>query len=85
MLEALNDNVIVRPDKEKEKTQGGIILAETARRRGNEGVVVGVGPKCLSVKAKDRIIFGSYAGSEVVQGADDLLVMREQDILALVK
>lgn len=84
----LHDRVIIRPAKAAEKTAGGIIIPDTAREKPLTGVVVAAGPgkkdEPVTVKAGDTVIYGRYAGTEFRYDNEDLLIMRESDILAIV-
>jgi len=89
----LHDKVIVRRDEAESETESGIVLPETAKDRPKTGVVEAVGDgklntetgerTPLTVKAGDRVIFTSYAGSEVKIDGDEVLIMNEDDILAI--
>ena len=87
----LGDRVLVRRVEEEEKTKGGIIIPDTAKEKPQEGKVIAVGPggrdengklTPLDVKAGDRILFGKWSGTEGKIDGDDLLIMKESDILA---
>ena len=89
----LGDRVLVKRVEEETKTKGGIIIPDTAKEKPQEGEVVAVGPGArdedgkripLDVKAGDRILFGKWSGSEVKIDGDDLLIMKESDILGIV-
>ena len=89
----LHDRVLVRRVKEEEKTKGGIIIPDTAKEKPQEGEVVAVGPGArdedgkitpLDVKAGDRILFGKWSGTEVKIDGEELLIMKESDILGVV-
>ncbi|MFZ3482905.1 co-chaperone GroES [Sphingomonas sp. 3-13AW] len=89
----LHDRVLVRRVEAEEKTAGGIIIPETAKEKPQEGEVVaaGNGTKAedgkvtpLDVKAGDRILFGKWSGTEVKVNGEDLLIMKESDILGIV-
>ena len=89
----LHDRVLVRRVEAEEKTAGGIIIPDTAKEKPQEGevVAVGAGTKAedgkvtpLDVKAGDRILFGKWSGTEVKIGGEDLLIMKESDILGIV-
>ncbi|MBB4631202.1 MULTISPECIES: co-chaperone GroES [Sphingosinicella] len=89
----LHDRVLVRRIEADEKTAGGIIIPDTAKEKPQEGevVAVGAGSKAedgkvtpLDVKAGDRILFGKWSGTEVKIGGEDLLIMKESDILGIV-
>ncbi|MFS2108646.1 co-chaperone GroES [Sphingomonas sp. Sphisp140] len=90
----LHDRVVVRRIEAEEKTSGGIIIPDTAKEKPQEGEVVAVGPGvrddrgnlvALSVKAGDRILFGKWSGTEVKIVGEDLLIMKESDILGVVE
>ena len=89
----LHDRVLVRRVEADEKTAGGIIIPDTAKEKPQEGEVVaaGAGTKDetgkvtpLDVKAGDKILFGKWSGTEVKLGGEDLLIMKESDILGIV-
>ena len=89
----LGDRVLVKRVEEEEKTKGGIIIPDTAKEKPQEGEVVSVGPGArddsgkiqpLDVKAGDRILFGKWSGTEVKLDGQDLLIMKESDILGVV-
>jgi len=89
----LHDRVLVRRVEAEEKTAGGIIIPDTAKEKPQEGEVVaaGSGTKSedgkitpLDVKAGDRILFGKWSGTEVKVNGEDLLIMKESDILGIV-
>ena len=88
----LHDRVLVKRIEEEEKTAGGIIIPDTAKEKPQEGevIAVGAGTKddngkviALDVKAGDRILFGKWSGSEVTLNGDELLIMKESDILGI--
>ena len=90
----LHDRVLVRRVEAEEKTAGGIIIPDTAKEKPQEGEVVAVGPGArdetgklveLSVKAGDRVLFGKWSGSEVKIDGEELLIMKESDILGIVE
>ena len=89
----LHDRVLVRRIEAEEKTRGGIIIPDTAKEKPQEGEVVSVGAgtinekgeiRPLDVKAGDRILFGKWSGTEVKLNGEDLLIMKESDILGIV-
>jgi chaperonin GroES len=89
----LHDRVLVRRIEAEEKTAGGIIIPDTAKEKPMEGEVIAVGPGArnekgelfpLDVKAGDRILFGKWSGSEVRMDGQDLLIMKESDIMGIV-
>ena len=91
-IRPLHDRLIVKRLDEEEKTKGGIIIPDTAKEKPLEGRVVAVGPGKwekgerlpLSVKSGDRILFGKYSGNEIKIDGVEHLILREDEILALV-
>jgi chaperonin GroES len=90
----LHDRVVVRRVTAEEKTAGGIIIPDTAKEKPMEGEVVAVGPGArnekgelvaLDVKAGDRVLFGKWSGTEVKIDGEDLLIMKESDIMGIVE
>jgi chaperonin GroES len=90
----LHDRVVVRRIKSDEKTAGGIIIPDTAKEKPQEGEVVAVGPGArnergelvaLELKAGDRVLFSKWAGTEVKIDDEDLLIMKEIDVLGIVE
>ncbi len=90
----LHDRVVVRRIEAEEKTSGGIIIPDTAKEKPQEGEVVAVGPgtrsedgtvTALDVQAGDRILFGKWSGTEVRIEGEDLLIMKESDILGVIE
>ena len=93
-IRPLQDRVIVKRIEEEAKTKGGIIIPDTAKEKPMEGLVISVGKgktaddgKLIKpdVKAGDRILFGKYSGNEVKIDGDELLIMREDDILGILE
>ncbi len=89
----LHDRVVVKRIEAEQKTAGGIIIPDTAKEKPQEGEVVAVGPGArdeagklvpLDVKAGDRVLFGKWSGTEVKIDGQDLLIMKESDILGVV-
>ncbi|GAA4011267.1 co-chaperone GroES [Sphingomonas swuensis] len=89
----LHDRVLVRRTEAEAKTAGGIIIPDTAKEKPQEGEVVAVGTGArsdtgtitpLEVKAGDKILFGKWSGTEVKVGGEDLIIMKESDILGIV-
>jgi chaperonin GroES len=84
----LHDRVIVKPAKAEEKSAGGIIIPDTAKEKPQRGTVIAAGPgkkdEPVTVKVGDTVLYGKYAGTEIQLDGDDLLIMRESDILAIV-
>ncbi len=90
----LHDRVVVKRVKEEEKTKGGIIIPDTAQEKPQEGEVIAVGPGArdedgeriaLDVKVGDRILFGKWSGTEVKIDGEDLLIMKESDIMGVIE
>jgi len=91
-LKPLGAKVLVKPDPEEEKTKGGIILPETARKKSQEGVVVAVGEGRildngqkvpLSLKVGDRVVFSKYGGTEVEIEGEEYIILDEDSIYAI--
>lgn len=84
----LHDRVVVKPNPAEEKTASGIIIPDTAKEKPMRGTVVAVGPgkpdEPTTVKVGDVVLYGKYAGTEINVDGEDLLIMRESDILAVV-
>ena len=89
----LQDRVLVRRIEQEEKTLGGIIIRDTAKEKPMEGEVVAVGPgargedgklHALDVKAGDRVLFGKWSGTEVKIEGEELLIMKESDIMGVI-
>ena len=93
-LRPLHDRVLVKRVDEDEKTKGGIIIPDTAKEKPMEGKVVSVGSGARGddgkiippdVKKGDRILFGKWSGTEVTIGSDELLIMKESDIMGIIE
>ena len=93
-LRPLGDRILVKRIKEEEKTKGGIIIPDTAKEKPQEGKVVAVGKGKVAedgkliapeVRAGDKILFGKYSGSEIKLEGDELIVLREDDILGIIE
>ncbi|SFL32800.1 co-chaperone GroES [Methylobacterium pseudosasicola] len=92
-LRPLHDRVLLRRVESDEKTKGGIIIPDTAKEKPQEGEVVAVGPGArdetgrvtpLDVKAGDRVLFGKWSGTEIKVDGEDLLILKESDILGVI-
>jgi chaperonin GroES len=90
----MHDRVVIRRIEGEDKTKGGILIPDTVKEKPQEGEVIAVGPGArdesgkliaLEVKAGDRVLFGKWSGSEVKIGDDDLLIMKESDILGVIE
>ena len=90
----LHDRVVVKRLETDEKTSGGIIIPDTAKEKPSEGEVLAVGPgevaddgklKPMNVKKGDKILFGKWSGTEVKLDGDDLLIMKESDIMGILE
>ena len=90
----LHDRVVVRRVEQEEKTAGGIIIPDTAKEKPMEGEVLAVGPGArsedgkihpLDVKTGDRILFGKWSGTEVKLDGEELIVMKESDIMGVIE
>ncbi len=93
-IRPLGDRIVVRRLEEETKTAGGIYIPDSATEKPSEGEVVAVGNGrtanngdliAMEVKVADKVIFGKYSGSEVKVGDETLLIMREEDVLAVVE
>ena len=91
-LKPLSDRVVVKPEEAEEKTASGIILPDTAKEKPQLGKVVAVGKGKMSdsgnlmkmdIKVNDKVLYGKYSGTEISFEGDELLIMRESDILAI--
>ena len=92
-LRPLGDRILVKRVKEEERTKGGIIIPDTAKEKPQEGKIIAVGKGKygedgklipIEVKAGDKILFGKYSGSEFKLEGEDLLILREDDILGII-
>ena len=90
----LHDRILVRRVESEEKTKGGIIIPDTAKEKPQEGEVIAVGSGArneagqiqpLDVKAGDRILFGKWSGTEIKIDGEDLLIMKESDVLGIIE
>ena len=90
----LHDRVLIRRVEAEEKTTGGIIIPDTAREKPMEGEVVAVGPGArgedgklqpLDVKAGDRVLFGKWSGTEVKLDGEELIIMKESDLMGIIE
>ena len=90
----LHDRVVVRRIEENDRTKGGIIIPDTAKEKPQQGEIVAVGPGApdekghvqpLHVRAGDRVLFGKWSGTEVKIGDEELLIMKESDILGVLE
>jgi chaperonin GroES len=90
----LHDRVVVRRVDAEEKTKGGIIIPDTAKEKPQEGEIIAAGPGArdesgkiqpLDVKAGDRVLFGKWSGTEVRIDGEDLLIMKESDLMGVVE
>ncbi|OQX87974.1 MAG: co-chaperone GroES [Candidatus Omnitrophica bacterium 4484_70.2] len=93
-IKPLGDRVLIRPCEEKEKTKGGIVLPDTAKERPQEGEIVAVGEGRrtddgktvpLSLKVGDKVLYGKYSGTEITVDGEEYLIMREEDVLAVIE
>jgi chaperonin GroES len=92
-IQPLGDRVLIQPLEAEEKTKGGIILPDTAKEKQQEGKVVAVGKGrvedgkvvAIEVKVGDKVLYGKYSGTEIKVDGEDMLIVKEEDILAIVK
>ena len=93
-IRPLHDRVLVRRAEEEEKSAGGIILTDSAKEKPMQGTVIASGNgkiltdgsvRALDVKVGDKVLFGKYAGNEVKVDSEDLLMMREEDVMGVIE
>ena len=93
-IRPLQDRLLVKRVEEEEKTQGGLIIPDTAKEKPQEGLVIAAGPgkvnedgkvTPMDVKKGDKILFGKYSGSEITLDGDEHLIIREDDVLAVLE
>jgi len=92
-LKPLGNNLVIEPVEQEEKTASGIILPETAKEKPQKGVILSAGPgklldsgarQALEVKVGDTVLYAKYAGTQIKEGDKNLLILREDDVLAIV-
>ena len=91
-IKPLGDRVVVKPQEAEEKTAGGLFIPDTAKEKPQRGTVVAVGPGKvengtkidMTVKEGDTVLYGKYSGTEITLGDEEVLIMRESDILGVV-
>ncbi len=93
-LKPLGERVVVKAMEAQEKTKSGLVLPDSAKEKPQEGKVIAVGPgrlldeggiKALEIKNGDRVLYGKYSGTEVSVEGEDYLILREEDVLAVVQ
>ena len=93
-LKPLADRVVVKPLEQEEEKRGGIIIPDTAKEKPEKGEVVSVGPGklndngtrvALEVKKGDKVLFGKYAGTEVKVDGQEVMILREEDVMAIIE
>ncbi|MFY9402021.1 MAG: co-chaperone GroES [Candidatus Omnitrophota bacterium] len=94
-IKPLGDRIVIKPLEAEEKTKGGIVIPDTAKEKPQEGKVVAVGKgkvlenggvQAPEVKVGDKVLYGKYSGNEITtKEGEELLIMREEDILAIIK
>ena len=93
-IQPLGDRILVKPIEAKEKTEGGIILPDTAKEKPQEAKVIAIGKGSVSedgtkvpleVKVGDKILYGKYSGTDINHDGEDYLILRQDDILAIIK
>ena len=94
MFRPLHDRIVVRRTEAEEKSVGGIIIPETAKEKPQEGEVIAAGPGArneagqlqpLDLKVGDRILFGKWSGTEIKLDGEDLLIMKESDVMGIIE
>ncbi len=87
-IKPLSDRVLILPNPAEEKTAGGLFIPDTAKEKPLAGKVVAVGPGTsevtMEVKVGDQVLYGKYAGTEVTVDGEDYLIMRQNDIMAII-
>ena len=93
-LQPLDDRIVVRPNEAEERTASGLVIPDTAKEKPQEGEVIAVGPGArdesgklvpLDVKVGDRILFGKWSGTEIKVNGEDLLIMKESDVMGVIE
>jgi len=93
-LKPLGDRVVIKPAPKEEVTRSGLVIPDTAKEKPQEGTILAVGPGkvtddgkrlAMDVKVNDRVLYAKYAGTEVKVEGEELLILRESDILAIVE
>ena len=93
-IQPLADRVVVRPTEEAEQMRGGLYIPDTAKEKPQQGEIIAVGPGRVSdqgerlvpdLKAGDKVLYGKYSGTEVTVDGEQLLILRESDVLAVLK
>ncbi len=86
-MKPINDRVVVKPANAEDKSQGGIIIPDTAKEKPQKGKIIAVGPGKdgikMTVKKGDKVLYGKYSGQELNYQGEDYLIMREDDILVI--
>lgn len=94
MFKPLLDRVVIKRTEEENRTAGGIIIPDTAKEKPSQGVVVAVGPGgrddsgkliAMTLKAGDKVLFGKWTGTEIKIDGEDLLIMKESDVLGTIE
>ena len=94
MLRPLRDRVVIKPSEQEEKTAGGIVLPDSAKKKPQEGEVLAVGPGKvsedgkhlpMSIKVGDTVIYEKYGGTEITVDGEEYLIMGEEDVLAVIE
>ncbi len=93
-VKPLADRVVVKPLEQEEEKRGGIIIPDTAKEKPEKGEIVAVGPGklndagvrvALEVKKGDKVLFGKYAGTEIKVDGQEVMILREEDVLAIIE
>ena len=93
-LKPLDDRIVVKPNDAEERTASGLVIPDTAKEKPQEGLVIAAGPgkvnedgkvTPMDVKKGDKILFGKYSGSEITLEGDEHLIIREEDVLAVLE
>lgn len=93
-IKPLNDRILVKPIEQEEEKVGGIIIPDTAKEKPQEGEVIAVGPgkmlesgerQAMSVAVGNKVLYGKYSSTEIKYGGEEYLIMREEDVLAILE
>lgn len=83
-IKPLGERVLLKPVESVEKTASGLYIPDNAKEKPQEAEVVGVGGKVESLKAGDKVLYGKYSGTEITHGGEKFLIMKEEDVLAVI-
>lgn len=84
-IRPMSNNVLIRPAKAKDKTDGGLFIPDNAKTEQQRGVVIACGPLATGVKPDEKVIYGKFAGTPLIVGGDELLMLGEDAIVAVIE